>query len=375
MKILIDSIPPFKNHLSEEFELYLLKAFIALKKEKPQVEFCFTTDEFPMVKIPACISAENIIERKYFRGSLLWSGSRFIGLLGKIKPDIFININGIFSGDIKIPQCIWITGIRDNPDKHNKYLIRIEKKLSETIQDVSLIFTESEYYRKKLLQQYPSLQDKIIVVPPAANGGFRRVSWEEKENIKKEYTKGKEYFLIQSRNFSEKDLIDLLKAFSIFKKKQHSNMQCIIAGEKPDKKFLKKMELFKYHDDVIVYTGSDETELRKISSASYACLLSGDMNGFLSAFEMCVPVICEMNEHMHEITGEAVLYTKFRDVEQTANQLISIYKNENLRNELIKKGIKRTQQFSQQNQVMQLWKGIEFVIETKTNIDKMKIQS
>ena len=365
MKILIDCRHLFRNHLPEEYCLYLMGVLAALKMEKPQVEFYFLADKFPMVKIPAGTTAENIIQVKSLPSSEIWSERQLSTSIKKIKPDILIMTGGIAADNAKTVQLVWIPAAR-NINKKNKYSNRIAKKIPETIGHASVIFTDSELYKKKLLDQYPFSHDKIIVIPPAVNENCCKIPWEEKEHTKKKYTKGKEYFFIRAKNFSDPDLIDLLKAFSQFKKKQHSNMQCIITGEKENKEFLKKMESFKYRDDVSVFAGLTEIELRKICGAAYAYVqVTEDANDLLCAFGMCIPVVCNKSEYLEEIAGEAALYAQFTEPESTAHHLISIYKNENLRNELIQRGVMRATQLSIQSQQIELWKAIEFALDNK----------
>jgi glycosyltransferase involved in cell wall biosynthesis len=59
---------------------------------------------------------------------------------------------------------------------------------------------------------------------------------------------GNEYFIYSGEIGTHKNLLNLLKAFSAFKKRQKSNMQLLIAGKCLDgntKIFLKALRLFK----------------------------------------------------------------------------------------------------------------------------------
>ena len=59
---------------------------------------------------------------------------------------------------------------------------------------------------------------------------FRPFTWTEKESWKDSFTEGREYFLYVGSVHPRKNLINLLKAFSGFKKRQKTNMQLVIAG-------------------------------------------------------------------------------------------------------------------------------------------------
>ena len=67
------------------------------------------------------------------------------------------------------------------------------------------------------------------------------MDWEEKELIKEKYADGKAYFLFSGDINQRSNLINLLKAFSFFKKRQKSNMLLLIAGN-ADEAFKKELK-------------------------------------------------------------------------------------------------------------------------------------
>ena len=78
----------------------------------------------------------------------------------------------------------------------------------------------------------------------------------------------------------------------------------------------------------------------------------------LNSFNMHVPVITSKKEYPVEIGGDVVLYEEFAETENLAARLMSLYKDESWRNELITKGKAISGQFSRQHQVSQLWDGV-----------------
>ena len=57
------------------------------------------------------------------------------------------------------------------------------------------------------------------------------ISFEKREKVKEEYADGNEFFLHAGNINEDKNLMNLLKAFSAFKKRQRSNMQLLIIGK------------------------------------------------------------------------------------------------------------------------------------------------
>ena len=68
---------------------------------------------------------------------------------------------------------------------------------------------------------------KLHVINPGIDEIFKPLDWEEKEIIREKYAEGKAYFLFSGDINRRSNLINLLKAFSFFKKRQKSNMMLL----------------------------------------------------------------------------------------------------------------------------------------------------
>ena len=72
---------------------------------------------------------------------------------------------------------------------------------------------------------------KIDVVFSAAKEIFHPLNDEEKTATKNKYTEGKEYFVYAGAIHPRKNLINLLKAFSVFKKRQANKYETGTGGK------------------------------------------------------------------------------------------------------------------------------------------------
>lgn len=89
--------------------------------------------------------------------------------------------------------------------------------------------TVTESGREQWTEFAPRLREGLvsgIAVRPA----FQPLPWEEKIKVKEQYTAGTEYFLYAGSFRPGKNLVNLLKAFSLFKKRQQSNWKLVLAG-------------------------------------------------------------------------------------------------------------------------------------------------
>ncbi len=78
----------------------------------------------------------------------------------------------------------------------------------------------------------------------------------------------------------------------------------------------------------------------------------------LQAMKCNVPLLASTNTIVQEVAGDAALYFDGPDPGYIAEKLMVIYKDENLRNELIEKGRMIASEYSMQKSADLLWKNI-----------------
>ena len=170
----------------------------------------------------------------------------------------------------------------------------------------------------------------------------RPFEYEEIQGIKDKYSAGKEYFLAFITDATIENAIQLLKAFSAFKKRQLSNMQLILLVSSTQKEgIIKDLATYKYRDEVkilIFENGAQETE---ITAAAYAAIYLPAINileekGLLTLANG-VPLITSNNEFCKNLYHEAALYSQ-ADEKDIAEKMMVLYKDENLRNNLLHAG-------------------------------------
>ena len=117
--------------------------------------------------------------------------------------------------------------------------------MHKIVQRARVLVCGSDVRKKDLMLRYPGNERKINVVYPAAMETFQPLNELVKDEVRKKYCDEKNYFVyagtIQQRN----DLLNLLKAFSIFKKRQKSNWRLVLTGclRQYDKKFINDLQV------------------------------------------------------------------------------------------------------------------------------------
>jgi glycosyltransferase involved in cell wall biosynthesis len=228
-----------------------------------------------------------------------------------------------------------------------------------------VVATVSEFSRRDIIIKYKIPEEKIVNVASAAKPIFQPVEWDQKELIKEAYADGFEYFVFVGGIHPRKNLMNLLKAFSLFKTRQHTNMKLLVVGRRAWQynETIEKLKSYKYRDEVKMLGYLPDDELARIIAGAYALVFPSYFEGFgvpiLEAMQSGVPVVTSSTSSMTEIGGDAALYADPNDPTEIAEQLKKIFKDETLRSQLIDKGKIQASKYSWDKTAELMWQAIE----------------
>jgi glycosyltransferase involved in cell wall biosynthesis len=292
----------------------------------------------------------------------------------KWKADVLISPDGFCSLTTTIPQVL---AIHDLAFLHYPQGIRAiyaafyKLFTPKFIAKANHIVTVSEFSKADIVKHYPIAKDKISVVYNAADKGFSPIDDTTKDLLKQQITEGREYFLYVGAIHPRKNLINLLKGFSWFKKRYQSNMKLVLAGRMAWKNelFLKQLETYKYRNDVVITGYVEEEKLQEIVGAAYALVYPSCWEGFglpvLEAMQSGVPTIIANNSSLPEIAGEAGFLVDPDNAEEWGQAMGILFKDENHRNQLIQNGLTRAKDFNWENSAQKLKSIIDEIVKTK----------
>jgi len=146
---------------------------------------------------------------------------------------------------------------------------------------------------------------------------------------------GKMYFLYPVTSSTSAHLITALKAFSIFKKWQQSNMQFLIASYLPASALpLQELSSYKYRADVQVMYYDEALRPEETLADAYVCIyLTGtDQPDRVPAISslLGVPLIRPDRPFQHADGGEGSAYATISE-KSVADQMMRLYKDETYR--------------------------------------------
>lgn len=368
MVLAINTIPFLEEKKENDF---FYETFSRIIKAHPEHTFIFisanSSNLFP--SSPNVIDANIGTAPKNNLRLLIWFHFKIKKILKEYKADIFIS-KGIGFLTSKMLQILIAPDVSFTypPSLVSKKNTPFYKKATSLFfKKAEMIITFSEFEKTAILKKDKIEPDKIKVIYRGINETDNAINFQEREEIKNKYSDGNEYFLYPETISSQNNLINLLKAFSAFKKRQRSSMQLIIAG-KPGKdfnEFSKSLELYKFKKEVKLFPDLSSKEIEKIIASSYAivypvvCAASTTM--LLKAMKNEIPLLVSSAGTMPEICADSALYFSPENYKDIAEKLMLIFKDEKLRKELIEKGKELTKKYNWNESAELLWNTIEAV--------------
>ncbi|MBS1601721.1 MAG: glycosyltransferase [Bacteroidetes bacterium] len=313
-------------------------------------------------ELPAGFS---VLEHRSFPGRAgwrIWYDWLIPRLARKHGADAIFLTGGIAAAPSRVPQFLWMPEKAD-PTAGGDRLPLYSRRLKESLSRASLVFCFSETDREWL----GGFGASAAVVAPWAFGQAPPFSSEQREAMKQQYANGREYFLADVSNAGDEKITRLLKSFSLFKKRQLSNLQLILAGSTPTPGagLQQRLETYKYREEVgwVPQQAGDGDRLR---SAAYAFLFPFAARTLgvpvLDAWRSEVPVITGRDTGLQQWVGDAALVADMEDPASLAAHMMTVYKDERLRAELIEKGRRRLAAYTPQQPVDAIWAGLARVI-------------
>jgi glycosyltransferase involved in cell wall biosynthesis len=232
------------------------------------------------------------------------------------------------------------------------------------------ICTVSEYSKQDIIRQYGKSPDLIDVVYDGANESYVPLLPEQVTRVREQYTSGQPYFIFIGSLHPRKNLVNLFKAFDLFRKDNPGKIKLLIVGARRwwTKEISKAFKEMKFSDEVVFSGRLNSDELVQVLGASLALTYVSYFEGFgipiAEAFRCGVPVITSNVTSMPEVAGDAAMLIDPFDPGSIARAMDKIANDEGFRQDLIKKGENRKNIFNWDRTAGLLWESIEKAIKT-----------
>ena len=288
-------------------------------------------------------------------------------LLNKMQPDLFLSPDGFLSLGAKCKQLPVIHDInflhhpQDSKWLTAKYYNYYFPKFAK---EATRIATVSEYSKHDIAKNYGINEEKIDVVYNGINSFFKPLDEVSKQQTKQKYAAGKDYFINVGSLHPRKNIPNLIRAFSLFKKESNSDLKLVLAG--PNywgvSEVHKVISETNLKDDVIFTGRLADEELNLVLGSAFALTFVPYYEGFgiplIEAMQTKVPIITSNVTSMPEIAGDAALLINPLEVVDIKNAMMQLLEKPELRADMILKGNLQKQKFSWEKSADLLWRSV-----------------
>ena len=354
MKIGIDASRALikKRTGTEEYSYRFIKSLTLLDTSKFQIFLYVRNYEKTKLKFPENFSVKKINKNR------LWTQ---IGLSKEMKKN---PIDVLFIGAHSVPfihpenTVVTIHGLEykycpENYSLRERIILEFNTLIS--VKWSKKIIVPSESTRKDLIKLYKVSPEKIKVIYHGIDvmnqeslqfGGQARI----KNHGKKSFN-----ILFIGRLEKRKNLVNLIKAFELFKKRHTSHVTrhtLTIVGKKGFgfKEIRLAINQSPYKDDIILKDYVSEEEKEELYQKAGLFVMVSLYEGFglpiLEAMSHGVPVICSNVSSLPEVAGKAGLLVDPDNIEEIAEAFRKIICKEDLKNDMIKKGFENVKRFN-----------------------------
>jgi glycosyltransferase involved in cell wall biosynthesis len=298
----------------------------------------------------------------------IWFEIRLPFLLRKLKPDIFLSLDGYIPLNSNIPSVNVIHDINflhrpaDLPYFSRKFYNHFFPLYAEK---AKALLTVSDFSKKDIAENYHIKEDEIGVVYNGIKNEFRPLTSREIKNFRQSFSDSLPYFIFVGSLHPRKNVESLLRAYDLFRTKFKHDFRLLITGEEMFmaeniRRVYSKM-LFKKD---VVFTGRlSSEELSKAIASSFAMVFIPFYEGFgvpvIEAMACGVPVIASDVTSIPEVCGEAALLVNPDDISEVTDKMIQLCVDDDLRKELIAKGFLNIKRFSWDSSAKKIWEAIE----------------
>jgi glycosyltransferase involved in cell wall biosynthesis len=276
-----------------------------------------------------------------------------LNLASRLSPssfDLYWQPNFIPNSGVKTEKIV--TSIHDFSfilyrDFHPKERIEyIEKYFFNNVAKSDMIITGSEYTKREILQRLAFKEDKIKVIPHGINHELFKVYY----NIKLDFELPKKYILSVGSIEPRKNLIGLLKAYTLLDKQLKQEYKLVLVGFKGWEN-REIMEIIEKNRESIHYLGFiADKELAQVYNLATCFVFPSFYEGFglppLEAMACGTPVISSNTSSLPEVGGEAVVYCNPHNTDDIKEKIEILLTDKKLQQELIAKGLNQAKKFS-----------------------------
>ncbi len=280
-------------------------------------------------------------------------------LLNKLKPDVYHHPHFDLPLFHKTPSVVTIHDLKYIRNPHffpelcgvKRWYMKT--MIAQSVKRARKIITVSNSTKLDLIDLFKISDEKIEVVYHGLEKNLQQeINIKKRNQVLRKYGILDKFILFVGERRPHKNIVNLITAFKLAKNNLHNNVKLLIIGksysnyQEPEK----EIKRHRLENEVIIADFVSDEELSIFYKTAEMLILPSYYEGFgfplIEAMSCKIPVIAADNTSMPEIVGDAGLLINPDEPDDISEKIISVLKDNNLREKLIYKGLKNIERFT-----------------------------
>lgn len=259
-----------------------------------------------------------------------------------LGPDFKLNTWGLLPRVVMIHDMVVFEEKYNQPDFYLKGIREMTEVLSASALDAVLV--NSEFTKSQVLKFFPHLQGRIHVTYLGCNRT-------NPASLQRAMTLPEKYILFLGTLEKRKNVLGVIRAFEVFKSRGGEE-KLVLGGAWgfASQEIQKALEESPFKKDIVHLSYVPDENISELYQRAQVFFFPSWYEGFgipvLEAMSLGCPVITSQGGALQEVCGDAALLVDPAHPEQMAEVLTRLLSDDNLREDLKKKGLERSKNFT-----------------------------
>ncbi len=270
------------------------------------------------------------------------------------KADLFFSPDGFLSLRTRVPQIPVIHDINFEhrpEDLPKAYASYYRNYFPQFAKKAKRIITVSDYSANDISETYGIERSLIDVAPNGRNDAYRPLVDDEKVNTRNKHSMGLTYFVFIGNFSFRKNIHGIIEAYDQYRQAGGTSYLLLVGNPLWTYPEMDAALSNSNFADQIILTGHLAIEeLTLVLGAAQALIFPSYFEGFgipiVEAFAAGTPVICSDQTSLPEVAGDAALYSTPENHALIAEHMMTIEKNNSIRESLTRQGLERVMDYS-----------------------------
>jgi glycosyltransferase involved in cell wall biosynthesis len=256
---------------------------------------------------------------------------------------------------LNIPQIVAVhdLAVFDNPDTFSKrFVIYFRSIIASTCKRADRIITSSQFIADRIASRFPHAGKKVVVVPYGVSQEFFHVDSGKQQEVREKWSLPKRCILTVSTIEPRKNLMVLLNAYAVYRRRTKDPAPLIIIGKDGFRADVVRKRAaqsdMKFAVRFLDYV--QETEMPVFYSLAtlfvYPSLYEGFGLPVLEAMAAGCPVITSNQSSLPEVTGSAAKLIDPKNQVEIADAMVQLMESDEDREHFRGLGVKRAREFT-----------------------------